>query len=60
MKLIEVLGITRVSDQDLQIKIDRILRENMSIIVDEENGSTWYVDGQKYEYSQRKSRWSEN
>ena len=44
-EVIEVLGITRVSDQDLQIKIDRILRENMSIIVDKRMGALGMLMG---------------
>ena len=44
-ELLKVLGITRVSDQDFQIKIDRILRENMSIIVDKRMGALGMLMG---------------
>jgi len=42
---IAVLGITRISDQELQIKIDDILRENMSIIVDKKMGALGMLMG---------------
>ena len=45
MKLLQVFGITRVSDQDLQIKIDSILRENMSIIIDKKMGALGMLMG---------------